>query len=155
VLTVVASLPLIAAFRRSRPYGPSPENGYTNSGYNRTPERRGYITPGLATSRVEPGYRNSAYTTHSSAIDTNVGKRDGTGDGRETGDTTGLLTVPPPAVGQDYGHRSGTRAAATNTYEPYRAPTPVGGRQKSGVVEMPKEREYGGTMQRGEYYRAS
>ena len=45
-LAAILSVLLAAAFRRARPFGPSPDNDY-HVGYNQPPKRRGFITPDL------------------------------------------------------------------------------------------------------------
>jgi len=151
-IATLFSIFLLSAFRRGRPYGPSPENGY-HSDNNPSPSnrRRGYITPDLynntqVTNPTDvPGFRQSTYTTNSALTDTNHTANDGSLTGRDsTGDTAGLLNAPPATYGQRHNNPNKLR-----TFEPYRAPTPVGGRNQGDFVEMPVEKEYGGTSGHG------
>ncbi|KAF8460072.1 hypothetical protein BDZ91DRAFT_799278 [Kalaharituber pfeilii] len=177
-IVALLSLFLVRAFRKSRPFGPSPENDYQPS-YNPAPKKRGYITPALGTATgtsptsATNDNRNSTYTTSS------------TGDHRAAdADTSGLLgsnagtAYARPVHHSAYGPGATpypsadttrpvdgalttpdeprrTHAGMTqHTYESYRAPTPVGGRTRAlgnsgGVLDMPSGREYGGSGYEG------
>ena len=79
MLAAFLSLLLAAAFRRARPFGPSPDNDY-HVGYNQPPKRRGFITPDLPRSShydADPvSQRYSTATTTTSGAGTLSGGRE-------------------------------------------------------------------------------